>query len=404
MTQPLLISALRSSSEAGISRVVAGVDGVDVWFESGDVALRPSAEAFTSAFLIPAAILERQLMVSDPVAPDFAAGSARILEIVGQWWGYSRVLPAFDSTGAAAPQHRAHQPPPARPSGTVLCFSGGVDSFYTLLAAGRSVDSIAFAHGFDIKLGDATRFAAVEAHCREVAAAVGVRPVFIRTNLREHPAYRATNWQRTHGGALAAIGHLLADQWNTLLISAAYSMSDPHPCGSHWDLDHLWSGAGLAIEHIGAERDRTEKLAVLKDNPLVQRYLRVCWENRSLQLNCSRCEKCIRNEVVLAALGALESFTVFESPATLVERIDGVAEIRTPSLFARYESALALGLPPDTAAAVRRLLARSHRALWRRRAGDARWYAAAVARRILRLGRTEAAAVERVADQSERQL
>ena len=140
------------------------------------------------------------------------------------------------------------------------------------------------------------------------------------------------------------------------------------------------------MEHVGAESSRTDKLAALKDQPLVHRYLRVCWENRSSRLNCSRCEKCIRNEVVLAALGALESFEVFDDPRTLADRVDGVECVRNEGLFRRYEVSLAMGLPYAVDAAVRRLMARSRRARLRRRLGDARWYAAALARRILRLG------------------
>jgi hypothetical protein len=121
----------------------------------------------------------------------------------------------------------------------------------------------------------------------------------------------------------------------------------------------------------------------------VQRYLRVCWENRSSSLNCSRCEKCIRNEVVLAGLGALESFQVFDDPQTLAERVDGVECVKNEGLFKRYEISLAMGLPYDVDAAVRRLMARSRRARMRRRLDDTRWYAMAVARRLLRLGRVD---------------
>jgi hypothetical protein len=267
-----------------------------------------------------------------------------------------------------------------------------VDSFYSLLAAGRTVDALIFVHGFDVKPDDAERAAAIEEHVNSVARQVGIRSVVIRTNLRTHPSFRLCPWIRTYGGALAAVGHLLSAEWGTLLVSSSYSYSDPRPSGSHWELDPLWSGAGLVVDHVGAESSRTDKLAALKDHPLVQRYLRVCWENRSSRLNCSRCEKCIRNEVVLAALGALESFQVFDDPRTLAERIDGLECVKNEGLFKRYEVSLEMGLPYHVDAAVRRLLARSRRARMRRRLDDARWYAAAVARRILRFGRTDTAA------------
>ncbi|HEU4586092.1 MAG TPA: hypothetical protein VFR95_10095 [Gemmatimonadaceae bacterium] len=390
-SQDLIISAPISTTRDGLSRVSADVDGSEVWFESADVTLRPSTEAFVSAFLIPASIQERRLVSAGPVAEDFAANLPRVLDVVAGWWKYAHLLPRVDTTAAPCRQPADRDGPAVRP-GAALCFSGGVDSFFSLLAAGRTVDALVFVHGFDVKPDDVERAAAIEEHLQGVAREVGIRSVVIRTNLRTHPAFRPCPWIRTYGGALAAIGHLLSDEWGTLLVSSSYSFSDPRPSGSHWELDPLWSGAGLVVDHVGAESSRTDKLAALKNNALVQRYLRVCWENRSSRLNCSRCEKCIRNEVVLAALGALESFQVFDDPRTLAERIDGVECVKNEGLFKRYEVSLEMGLPYDVDAAVRRLMARSRRARMRRRLDDARWYAAAVARRILRFGRTDTAA------------
>ena len=389
-SQLLPISAPRSTTEGGISRVSADVDGSEVWFESADVTLRPSSEAFVSAFLISAAIQERRLVAAGPVAEDFAANLPRVLDVVTGWWKYAHLLPKVDTTAAPRQQPADGKGPEVRP-GAALCFSGGVDSFFSLRAAGRTVDVLVFVHGFDVKPDDVERAATIEEHLKGVAREVGIRSIVIRTNLRTHPSFRTCPWIRTYGGALAAIGHLLSEEWGTLLVSSSYSYSDARPSGSHWELDPLWSGAGLVVDHVGAESSRTDKLAALKDHPLVQRYLRVCWENRSSRLNCSRCEKCIRNEVVLAALGALESFQVFDDPRTLAERIDGVECVKNEGLFRRYELSLEMGLPYDVDAAVRRLMARSRRARMRRRLDDARWYAAAVARRILRFGRSEMA-------------
>lgn len=384
-SQDLIISVPRSTFRDGISRVSAYVDGSEVWFESPDVTLRASSEALVSAFLIPAAIQERRLVVHGPVAEDFAANIPRVIDVVAGWWKYARMLPKLDTITPPRRHPTAGEGPEVSPGGA-LCFSGGVDSFFSLLAAGRTVDVLVFVHGFDVKPDDMARAAAVEEHLKCVAREVGIRSVVIRTNLRMHPTFRPCSWIRTYGGALATIGHLLSDEWGTLLVSSSYSFSDARPSGSHWELDPLWSGAGLVVDHVGAESSRTDKLAALKDNQLVQRYLRVCWENRSTNLNCSRCEKCIRTEVVLASLGALEAFQVFEDPRTLAERIDELECVKNEGLFKRYEDSLAIGLPYDVDAAVRRLMARSRRARMRRRLDDARWYAAAVARRILRLG------------------
>lgn len=396
MNEALIIPSIQQFSTQQGSRIAASVDGVDAWFETGDTTLRPSAEAFASAFLIPAVALERQLTVQDPVAPDFAAGPGQVLDIVGEWWGYPRLSPSFGDAfrvpaqrerekGSTNASSAAPLPAPPPTAATALCFSGGVDSFYSLLASGRRIETLVFVHGFDITLDDSARAESFEQHFREIAAAVGARPVVIRTNLRAHGTFRAAPWGHSHGGALAAIGHLLADDVGTLLVSSSYPYTRPKKWGSHWELDPLWSGAGLTIEHIGAEHDRADKLAALKDEPLARHYLRVCWRNLSDQPNCSRCSKCLLTEVVLAALGVLDEFPVFEPTATLATRIDNLPSIGDPISFRHYEAALAMGLPVPIAGASRRLLARSRRALWRRRIEGARGDASALLRRLVGL-------------------
>ena len=381
MSGTLLISAVQARTTNTSSRVSAVVGGSEVWFESEDVLLRPSIEAFVSAFLLPSVARRLRLEASGAVDAAFAASLPRILDIARRWWGYDVVSPHLDTMPV--------DPNPHRPAAgrTALCFGGGVDSFYTLLASGRRVDDLVFVHGFDVPLTDAARAAAVEENVREIAGVLGARPIVIRTNLRTHAPFRAASWDRTHGGALAAVGHLLADESATMLISASFFHGGWHPWGSAWQLDPLWSGNGLTIEHVGGELSRADKLRVLRDEPLVRRHLRVCWANRPGLLNCSRCEKCIRNQVILAALGVLEHFRTFESPDTLAARIADVSRIRDPLVFDRYEFALKLGLPAAQAAAVRALLARSKRALWRDRAAFAREYVGALVRRILRGGR-----------------
>lgn len=381
MPGSLLVAAVQRRTTNASSRVSALVGDSEVWFECDDVTLRPSVEAFVSAFLIPAVSRGLRLDATGAVDAAFARSLPTVLDITRRWWGYDAVLPRLD-TMVVDPN--PHSPAAGR---TALCFGGGVDSFYTLLASGRRVDDLVFVHGFDMPLTDLARAAVVEENLREIAGVLGARPVVIRTNLRAHAAFRAASWERTHGGALAAVGHLLADASATMLISASFYRGGWHPWGSAWQLDPLWSGNGLTIEHVGAELSRADKVRMLSDEPLVRRYLRVCWANRPGQLNCSRCEKCIRNQVLLAALGVLEHFRTFEPPDTLAARIADVPRIRDPLVFERYDLALKMGLPPAVAAAVRALLARSKRALWRDRAARAREYAGAVVRRILRPAR-----------------
>lgn len=302
------ISSITKTFDQGIHRVCADVDGEPLWFESADVALSPSPEAFGSAMLLPALARGETLTLEDPVSSIWRSNIRQSLFTFNQWWNYQEILPE--------PFHHPRQV--TRATQTALCFSGGVDSFYTLLRSGYAIHYLVFVIGFDIKLDDLRRFEAFEPSLRAAADETGARPAVIRTNLREHSAFAPVSWERTHGGALAAIGHMLSGVAGQLLISSTDPFSMRTPWGSHWMTDAFWSSERLQILHVGAHVDRNCKLRAITDEPLARNHLRVCWENRNPVGNCSRCEKCVRTRLILADCGRLADFPVFDDEVSLL--------------------------------------------------------------------------------------
>ena len=194
------ISSITTTLEQGWRRVSADIEGKPLWFESADVALGPSPEAFASAMLIPAIARAETLTVEGSLSDVWLSNVNRILPVFREWWGYPELAPQPVGPGCDNT---------TRLESTALCFSGGVDSFYSLLRSGYAVDYLVFVIGFDMKLDDVARAAAFESSLREVADETGAHPIIIRTNLREHPVFAPVSWERTHGGALAAIGRLM---------------------------------------------------------------------------------------------------------------------------------------------------------------------------------------------------
>ena len=137
MPATLDVGALRATAGPGGVRASARVGSSEAWFESPDLALEAVPEAFGAAdalapspgvaFLIPAAATGRALAFSDPVSAIWSSGSEGLLRIAERWWGYS-AEPPF---GVRRPERLT--PRPNRADRTALCFSGGVDSFYSLL-------------------------------------------------------------------------------------------------------------------------------------------------------------------------------------------------------------------------------------------------------------------------------
>lgn len=329
-------------------RVTARVDGRAAWFASRDTELVSAPEAFGSAFLVPAVHAGRVLRLQVPVCDVWAGNLRPLTGKVAELW-YPDAQPPI-----VTPSDRGA----AGGSGTALCFSGGVDAFYTLLHGGEPVHRLVNVIGYDVKVRERRRARAVAHLVRDVAAALGSRPAIITTNLRGHPLHKAPPWLRTFGGALAAIGHLLGAEVNRLLTSSDGLGRLHTEVGSRPDIDPLNGSRHVEIEHVAGSWTRLQKIRAIANEPLVQRHLRVCWKNVGNSLNCGRCEKCVRTMIELDVCGVLGRFAGFARGQRLVAAIDGLPAIEE-LLVPFYAESLRHGPSAAVAAATRRLLGRS---------------------------------------------
>ena len=328
--------------------MTASVDGCSIWFESHDATLVAAPEAFGASLLVPAMHAGRPLHLESTTCEQWAANLRPLSDgLRGLWYPDA-------SQPHAVPERRNAAPSPA----TALCFTGGVDAFYTYFESRHRIDQFAYVVGYDVKLRQRRRAAEVSGMIRAIAAETGHRGIVLRTNLRRHPLVRAAPWVRAFGGALAAVAHLLAGEVGRLLISGD-GLGFEHPeVGSRAGMDHLHGSAAVAIEHTAPTVTRLEKIRRIASEPLVQRNLRVCWQNVAGHLNCGRCEKCIRTMLALDACGVLGSFAGFGHGRGLVAAIDALPAV-DGIVEQFYHDLLAAGLSGGAAAGVRRLLARS---------------------------------------------
>lgn len=201
---------------------------------------------------------------------------------------------------------------------TAAFFSGGVDSFFTLLRRddpgtdpGDTIDDLIYVWGFDLAIDQHEEFAEISGHLRTIAAAVKKDLLFACTNLRRTRAGRSLDWRQVHHGCgLASAAHLLEGRWLRVLISATHTYHVLGPLGSHPLIDPLFSSGSIAVVHDGAAWKRTEKTERVAGSPECRRFLRVCWKTG--RGNCCRCEKCYRTMATLDALGCLDQFESFD--------------------------------------------------------------------------------------------
>ncbi|MBD3672549.1 MAG: hypothetical protein HUJ26_03385 [Planctomycetaceae bacterium] len=344
----------------------AKVSGREVWFES-TTPLNPSAEAFAGAFFLPALHTGRTLNVESTLDEHWLAETEKLLPTLHKWWGYPQESPLRAETG------QAHQSEPRNLStseSSGLCFSCGADSFYSLLKRDSPPSDLVYAHGYDIPVDDRQRFQTLEPSLREVSRERDVSLHVIRTNLRTHPLFKKVSWDRTHGAALAALGHLLGDQISRLVIAPSYRYECAHPWGSSWLLDPHWSSSTVRIEHDDATLGRYQKIQSISQISLAQKHLQVCWSLRSESGNCGECEKCLRTMVILEFSKALHLCRTFPQKTSLSELID--RQPKLPShLHATWKELRDLSHHPETQAAIDRWFDRSANASnwWRRLAG-----------------------------------
>ncbi len=346
-SETLDITDIASSGSRGLSRVSAQVDGHQVWFETSDAELLPSGEALGTAFLIPAMHIGRTLRIDASVDEHWTRNITNLIDIVADWWHIAACAPA--------PFQSAHRP---TADGMGLLFTGGVDSFFSLLEGGVNIDTLVHVQGFDIPLSDSARLASAESDVREVASTLGIDCIVVRSNLRTHPTFQEVSWERTHGGALISVGHLLRGLLDEIILSSSAHRSATRAWGSDWRIDQLWSSGGLTVKHAGEDWWRHQKLERIAHHPLVRDHLRVCWQHLTDAPNCSKCDKCLRTMITLRKVGALEDSACFDN-GPIAERIERLPVAYGAANRREYMLMIEDGLDQEIARAVSDLLTRS---------------------------------------------
>jgi len=268
-----------------------------------DVALRPSAEAYVAATLLPAMQVRRDVRPPGPLDPQFADSLNTVQDIFTTWHPALRRVQIL--AGRAFPESRG-----PRSGKIAVFFTGGVDSFYTLLKHESEIDALLYVHGFDVALSNLSLRRQVSRMVRAVGARFDKQVIEVETNLRAF-SDRHTRWEQYHGAALATVGLTLPKEFSQCLIPSSFPYNYLRIWGSHPLLDPLWSTDGLTIIHDGCEASRFNKCKLISRNEAARRYLRVCWKNPEGAYNCGRCEKCIRTMTFLVGAGALDKCSTF---------------------------------------------------------------------------------------------
>ncbi len=262
-----------------------------------------SANPFVAALLIPAMSLGQTLRVEGEISPKMLLGAERFMEIMNKWRPEYRPIKIEATQGDETIKN-------GRNIGTF--FSGGLDSFYTLLknentkSSSEKISHLIFIHGFDIELDQGELFDRALKSVREVVKEYNRQLIQVATNVRQ-VSHNIVGWDMYHSAVMVAVGLSLEGTLQKVYIPASHTYKDLFPWGSHPLTDPLWATESMDIIHDGCEASRIEKILwQVGKSQVALDNLRVCWENPSGKYNCGRCEKCIRTILNLKIAGALE--------------------------------------------------------------------------------------------------
>jgi hypothetical protein len=267
-----------------------------------------TADAFVPMLLVPCLEKGEPLEIVPAISRRLAQRVPRITDVL---------LALFPNFHRISVKLNVQEESP-QPSGDAVAslFSGGVDSFYTLLKGLTGTDPdlrpthLFFMRGLEQPLDQSSGADATRDIVQEIAHQTGVGLLWGETNLR---LLFGLNYELYyHASALIGSALALSGGMKRLLVPSTFSYGQLIPWGSHPLLDELWSIESMEVIHHGAEARRVDKIAVLaRDYRSAFRHLRVCLKNQAGPNNCGRCQKCARTMMALEMVGVLSDTPTF---------------------------------------------------------------------------------------------
>ena len=297
------MSVLRAQVEHGDGElaVLVDLDGEENVLHFSGLPATCSNDFLVPLLLVPAMSRGAELQLPTVMTRETCERVATLQSIFRTWFEGFRETAITATTDSN--QFRSATGPRPR---SACFFSGGVDSFFSVLELLEELDEVILVSGFDFGLGREQEPNETEILGRLEAAAseLGLSVVHIRTDLRDW-SEKFVRWDEYVGSALAAVALMLDASFDRVYIPSSFTYNQLFPHGTHPLTDPLWSTAAVAVRMHGADTTRLQKVARIATSPVAMRTLRVCWENRDGAYNCGRCSKCVRTMVDLWAADAL---------------------------------------------------------------------------------------------------
>lgn len=305
---PIVVTGCHATRDSAVGRFRVGSQRTSVRFDGVAPDPRSAAEAFAVIARVMGMETHQRVVSLPPVGREFRRRSDTFEQVHLALFESHRPAPLV-----APPRPRRRAPSDGRR--VAAFFSGGVDSFDLLVEHGDEIDDLLFVRGFDVPVHDTERNEEVLRSVRAAAEAVGKPLLIVDTDLRDF-SDPVCDWTWFVYGGLIATSILLERTHHTVLCAA--SVADRHLPERAVALRGSGFGNERTVMRIeGRLATRVEKVAGVAASGLARDTLRVCWQNVPGTVNCGRCQKCLRTQLALAAVGALGSIETLPSDLDL---------------------------------------------------------------------------------------
>ncbi len=262
---------------------------------------------------------EKRLRVEGRVCPRLRDGVAAALQILGSWYHPDQSLPRIEAAGGFHPPRRAVER-------AGFFASGGADSLHTLWSNRQRYPSdhpaslrdgiFLESHSFpedppSERARDIARRGGRT--LRSIAERTGIRLLTVRSNYGRLTSDIFFVVREAQSASLAAAAHLISRRLTSASIASSFRFCSRVLNGSDPLLDPLFGSASLEVLHDGVLFSRAEKIRQMRNWDVALEQMLVCFEGPlgEAELNCGRCEKCLRTMTALEAAGCLDRATAF---------------------------------------------------------------------------------------------
>jgi len=263
-------------------------------------------ESFPEAFVLDGfvnAVIFHAMGTRQDIRVDGRMSRSALLNLATFQEAWCRWKPHVYQQVGIEPQSIVDDPPRAE-ARSIAAFSGGADAIFTALRHADdeyALNSVMLVHGLDVPTARADQFGKLLERQRPLLDRLKLRPRVVRTNLAE---LKLQNWLDSFLAQISCCLHSYSHEFRFGLTGGGEPYDElVLPWGQNPCTDYLLSGDGFSIVHDGAAFSRTEKIALIAQDPVATGAIKVCWEAPDLSTNCGVCEKCVRTRLNFKAVG-----------------------------------------------------------------------------------------------------